>query len=1068
MKFAHFFVDRPVFAAVLSIAIVVLGAIGYWLLPVARYPDIVPPTIYVEASYPGANAETVAKTVTAVLERELNGLEDLLYMTSNSSDGSMWLGLIFRVGTNLDRANVNVQERITTAQGKLPLDVRNAGITTAKRAGNLLLIVDIRSSDKSRDQLYLSNYAAINVRDQLARIDGIGQIPIFGMREYALRVWLNPDKLSAYSLTTGDVLDALREQNQQVAAGAIGAPPVPSENAFKLTVRTQGRLSSPRQFEKIIIKAAGGRLVRLSDVATVELAARDYADNAYVDGAPTVGLGIYARPGTNVLKVAEQVAARMKELGRAFPAGVEYSIVYNPTKFVRDSINEVYRTLFEALVLVVVVVIVFLQSWRSALIPLIAIPISIIGSFALMAVLGFSLNSLTLFGLVLAIGIVVDDAIVFVENVESNIAAGMSPREASHKTIDQAGTAIVAISVVLLAVFVPAAFLPGITGEFYRQFALTIAASTVISTIVSLTLTPAMCAALLRRHAKSEPSSRPVQALHTAGDLFNRGFLATARSYAAGVKRIAHRRGLIAGGLVVYAALACGTATVAQLLPTGFIPAQDAGYLTVSIDLPAGASLARTDEVTRRVSRIVRDTPGVAASIEFPSSNSASVYLPLLPFAERRARGLTADAIKTDLEKRLEDIQEADISVSTPPAVNGLGRSGGFQMWLQDRGGIGNDALLAAAREFVARVNKQYGNVFEKMSEPHRDSTPQIYVDVDRAKARMLGVPLASISETIQVNLGGSYVNDFNAFGRAYQVIAQAQASFREERERILKLKVRNQSGDLVSLGSLVTIRDVAGPSNIDRHNGFNAMSVEGTMKPNVSSGIGLDIMEKLARDTLPPGVGFEWTELAFHQRAAAGNGAVIFVLSVLFVFLVLAALYESWLLPLAIVLIVPLCVLSALTGVWLREMDNNILTQVGLVLLIGLACKNAILIVEFARQAEQEGATRLASIVQAARQRLRPILMTTLAFVFGVAPLMVAKGAGAELHQALGTAVFAGMIGVTLFGLFLTPIFYVAIRNAADWLKGSRFRPASGQCDPAAQVVSIHAAPRKLPHKHR
>jgi HAE1 family hydrophobic/amphiphilic exporter-1 len=1035
MRFAHFFVDRPVFATVLSIVVMIVGALGYAVLPVARYPGIVPPNIYVSASYPGASADTVAKTVAAVLERELNGVEDMLYMSSTSKEGSASIALTFRVGINLDNANTKVQERIAVALPKLPQEVRAAGVTSVKRSGNFTLVVNLVSPDSSRDQMYLSNYAQLNIRDQLMRIDGVASVDISAAREYALRVWLNPDKLAAYSLTTVDVMAAMREQNVEVAAGSIG------DDALKLGIRTQGRLSNPREFQQIIVKAVpGGRLVRLGDVATVEMAPNDDGTSAYVDGQPAVALAIFSRPDANTLKISEEATESMVELARSFPAGVGYSIGFNPTKIVRETANKVYQTLIEALLLVILVVVIFLQSWRTVVIPVVAIPISLIGTFALMAVCGFSLNNLTLLGLVLAIGIVVDDAIVFVENVERNIATGLSPRDASRKTVDEAGTAIIAIALVLLAVFIPTAFMPGITGQFYRQFALTIAASTVISTFVSLTLTPAMCAALLKPHGEATgPAALPLRLSRRAGELFDRSFVAVALAYARAIGRVASGRRLISLGLIIYAGLAAGTVTMTQLVPTGFIPKQDAGWLYVYIELPQGASLARTDVVAKRVAELGRATPGVAEVDVFTWAGGATLYLPLRPFPERVASGLTANSIKVALEEKTKLIQEAEVTVSTPSAIPGLGVSGAFKIMLQDRGSLGNEALRSAARDLVARVNEQHSDIFEKASAPDSVNAPQVYVDIDRTRASMLGVPLASIFSALQVNLGGAYVNDFNAFGRAYQVKAQAAGPFREDRSRILKLKVRSATGELISLGSLITIRDIAGSPSIDRHNLFNALAVSVSTRPGVSSATGLALMEQIARDTLPSGIGYEWTELAFQEKAASGGGMLVFALSVLFVFLVLAALYESWVLPLAIVLIVPLCVLSALAGTSIRGMENNILTQVGMVLLIALASKNAILIVEFARQAEEQGMARVAAVVQAAQMRLRPIIMTTLAFVLGVLPLLVSRGAGAELRQALGTAVFSGMIGVTLFGLFLTPIFYVAIRNAADWLKRSK-----------------------------
>jgi HAE1 family hydrophobic/amphiphilic exporter-1 len=1054
MKFAHFFVERPIFASVMSIVVLLVGGISFAILPVAQYPEIVPPTIQVNATYPGANAETVAATVATVIEQEINGVENMLYMTSNSStDGSMSLQIAFRIGTNLDQANVLVQNRVAIALPKLPAEVRNLGVTTRKRSPDLLLVVHMLSPDESYDQLYISNYSLIRVRDQLLRLDGVGDITVFGVREYSLRVWLQPDKLSAYALTTTDVVSAMQEQNVQVAGGALGAPPAASDNAFQLVVQTQGRFSNPRQFSEIIIKSADGRLVRLGDVANIELAARDYTTNSFLNGKPAIGIGVYQRPGTNALQASDDVIAKMEEIKRDFPKGIDYRIAYNPTEFVRESANAVYRTLFEALLLVVLVVVVFLQSWRTAIIPIVAIPISLIGTFAFMVAFGFSLNNLTLFGLVLAIGVVVDDAIVFVENVERNIQAGMSPGEAAHKTIDEVGTAIIAIGLVLLAVFVPTAFVPGITGQFYRQFALTIASSTIISTFVSLTLSPALCALLLKPHdAHRRPRFFLFRWLHGLGDGFNWGFGKSAGGYAATVRGITGRRALLLGGLLIFAGLGYATAWITKRVPVGFIPAQDTGYLLCVVQLPDGASLTRTNEVMRRVSKLVQEAPGVADSVEIvgisgatftATSSQALLFTPLKPFAERRRQGLTSDVIAADLVKRLSVIREATIFAQPPPPVRGLGTSGGFKMQVQDRSGVGLQSLLAASRDLVSRSLNENRDKLERVFTTFGVNTPQIYLEIDRTKARMLNVPLANVFNTIQVNLGGAYVNDFNAFGRVYQVRAQAEESFRDDRERILRLKVRSATGDLVPLGSLVAIKDVAGPDLVQRFNMFATVPVQGQTQKSVSSGTGLDIMESAARNVLPEGIGYEWTELAYQERAAGNTSVYIFALSVLFVFLVLAALYESWALPLAIILIVPMSVLAAMVGILLRGMDNNILTQVGFVVLIGLASKNAILIVEFARQAEEEGMGRVAAVVHAARLRLRPILMTAFAFILGVVPLVVATGPGAEMRQALGTAVFAGMLGVTFFGLFLTPIFYVAIRNSVDWL---RRRRGSGQ----------------------
>ncbi|MFC0282996.1 efflux RND transporter permease subunit [Camelimonas abortus] len=1054
MRFAHFFVDRPIFASVLSIVIVLVGYISYLSLPVAQYPEIAPPTIVVRASYPGANARTVAETVATPLEQEINGVENMLYMLSNSTnDGSMQLTITFRLGTDLDAANVLVQNRVAVAMPRLPAEVRALGVTTRKSSPDLMLVVHMFSPDGAFDDLYISNYALIRIRDQLLRLDGVGDITVFGVREYSLRVWLNPDRLAYYGLTTTDVVQAMQEQNVQVAGGAIGAPPMRPGVDFQLTVQAQGRFTDARQFEEIIVKSAdGGRLVRLKDVARVELAGRDYTSNSYLNGKPAIGIGVYQRPGTNALEAAGAVIAKMEELKQSFPVGLDYRIAYNPTVFIAQSVQEVYKTLFEAVALVVLVVLVFLQSWRTAIIPIIAIPVSLIGTFAAMAAFGFSLNNLTLFGLVLAIGIVVDDAIVVVENVERNIADGFSPAEAAHRTMDEVGSALIAIALVLSAVFVPTAFISGITGQFYRQFALTIAVATVISAFNSLTLSPALCALFLKGHG-GQPRNLLARLGRGFANGFNRGFDAASGGYARTVRAVVARKLPLAGALLVYAAMTAGAGWLADRTPTGFIPRQDQGYLIAIVQLPDGASLQRTDAVMRRASEIVKNTPGVADAIGIvgisgstftPSSSQGIMFAPLKPHAERAGPGMRDFEIAGEVIRRLSVIEEAFTIAVPPPPVRGLGATGGFKMMVQDRSGVGIDALLAAARGLIAEANRDPS--LTRVYTTYGVNTPQIYLDIDRTKARMLNVPLANVFQTLQVNLGGAYVNDFNAFERVYQVRAQADEQFRADRERILRLKVRSADGALVPLGTLVRIRDVAGPDLVQRYNMYTAIAVQGETPPTVASGSGLAAMETLAARALPPGTGYEWTELAYQQKLAGDTAVYIFALSVLFVFLVLAAQYESWSLPLAIILIVPLAVLSALAGVALRGMDNNILTQIGLVVLIGLAAKNAILIVEFARQLEDEGRGVVEAVVEAARLRLRPILMTSFAFVLGVLPLVTARGPGAEMRQALGTAVFFGMIGVTFFGLFLTPAFYVAIRRLSGALgRLARRGPRSG-----------------------
>lgn len=1047
MRFAHFFVDRPIFASVLSIVMVLVGYVSYSRLPVAQYPEIAPPTISVRASYPGANAETVAATVATPLEQEINGVENMLYMSSYSTgDGNMALTITFQPGTNLDQANVLVQNRVATAQPRLPAEVRSLGVTTRKASSDFLMVVHMLSPNNTFDDLYISNYTLIRIRDELLRLDGVGDVTVFGAREYALRVWLNPDRLASYGLTTTDITSALQEQNIQVAGGSLGAAPTPPGNAFQLTVQTQGRFENVGQFEDVIVKSANGRLVRMRDVARVELAARDYSSNSYLDGKPAIGIGVFQRPGTNALDAADSIIAKVKELQRNFPPGLEYRIAYNPTEFIAESVREVYKTLFEAIALVVIVVIVFLQSWRTAIIPIVAIPVSLIGTFAVMSAFGFSLNNLTLFGLVLAIGIVVDDAIVVVENVERNISEGQTPREAAHTTMDEVGGAVIAIALVLSAVFIPTAFIPGISGQFYRQFALTIAAATIISAFNSLTLSPALCALLLRPHTSHR--SRNIFARLGGGlaNGFNRAFDKTAHGYSVTVRGLVGHKLALVVMLLLYGGVVAGTVFLARSTPTGFIPAQDKGYLIAVVQLPSGASLNRTDAVMKRAEALIKEVPGIANVISIAGFNGATftntpsggvMFLPLKPFEERRAPNLSAAALAGQVIQKLAVIQDATIFALPPPPVQGLGNAGGFKMQLQDTAGSGLGPLLAAAGEVIGQANQNPN--LTRVFTTFTNNTPQIFLDIDRVKARMLDVPLANIFATLQVNLGGAYVNDFNVFGRVYQVRVQADARFRQERDDILQLKVRSNSGALVPLGSLVAIRDTAGADLVQRYNMYTSVPIQGDTARGISSGVGLTQMEAIA-SRLPQGTSFQWTELAFQERATGNTAIFIFALGVLFVFLVLAAQYESWALPLAIILVVPTGVLAALAGVVFRGQDNNILTQVGLVVLIGLAAKNAILIVEFAKQIEdRDKVGPVQAVVEAARLRLRPILMTALAFILGVVPLVIATGPGAEMRQALGTAVFFGMIGATIFGLFLTPVFYVAIRSLVLWIRGGR-----------------------------
>jgi hydrophobic/amphiphilic exporter-1 (mainly G- bacteria), HAE1 family len=1054
MRFAHFFVDRPIFASVLSIVLLIVGGIAYTQLPVAQYPEIAPPTIVIRTSYPGADAETIANTVATPIEQEINGVEGMLYMSSYSTaDGSMALTVTFRLGTDLDKAQVLVQNRVSIAEPRLPEEVRRLGITTTKSSPDLMMVVHILSPNGRYDQLYASNYARSRVRDVLLRLDGVGDLIIFGEREYSLRIWLDPEKLSAYGMTSSDVVQSLRDQNVQVSGGSIGGPPTSGTNAFQYTVTTEGRFSDARQFRYVIVKATeSGRLVQLQDVARIELGAKDYVTNSYLNGNPAVALGIFSRPGTNALAAADSIRSTMEELKKDFPDGLTYDIVYNPTEFIAESINEVYKTIIEAVILVALVVLVFLQSWRTAIIPIVAIPVSLIGTLALLLAFGFSLNMLTLFGLVLAIGIVVDDAIVVVENVERNLASGMTPKEASHVTMDEVGTAVIAISLVLIAVFVPTAFIPGITGQFYLQFAITIAVATAISALNSLTLSPALAAIVLRPHNHAESKNPLARFGRAMANGFNTGFDKMASGYSWIVRHLVSSAIGITASLLVFVGLLVATWYMATSVPRGFIPTMDQGYAIVVVQLPDGASLNRTDEVIEKVSKIVRDVPGVKNAVAFSgfngatftnASNSGVVFAAFDSFENRLEEGHNANQIIGQLYGSLQSIQEAFIIAVPPPAISGIGNSGGFKMQLLDRDSSDMRRVLALAYQMMGEAAQTPGvtGVFTTFSA----SSPQYFLEVDRDKARALNVPIPSIFETLSTNLGTSYVNDFNAFGRVYQVRAQADQQYRLDRQDILNLKVRSATGALVPLGTLIEIRDTTGPSLVQRYNMYVSVPLQGNAAPGVSTGAALDQMEALAEKTLPQGTTFNWTELAFQERATGNTAVFIFALSVIFVFLALSAQYESWVLPLAIILIVPLAVLAALIGVALRGMDNNILTQIGLVVLIGLAAKNAILIVEFARQHEQEGASPVEAAIEASRLRLRPILMTAFAFIFGVVPLMIATGPGAEMRQSLGTAVFSGMLGVTFFGLFLTPVFYVVLRSF-------RRKPK-----PAAEQAAVH-----------
>ena len=1047
MRFSHFFIDRPIFAGVISVLIVLIGIFAYPGLPVAQYPEIAPPTIAVTASYPGAAAEVLADTVAAPLEQEINGVENMLYITSSSTgNGSTMINVVFKLGTNLDTAQVLVQNRVASALPRLPQSVQQLGVTTRKNTPDILMAVFITSPDGSHDIQYLSNYAALQIRDKLLRLQGIGGITVFGARDYAMRVWIDPEKAASRNLDASEIVNALRAQNVQVAGGSVGAPPFARGGSrFELSVQTQGRLTTPEQFGEIVIKSdANGALTRVNDVARVEVGAQDYGTNAYVNGTAGIGLGISQLPGSNALATAKTIIAVMDEAKKSFPPGVAYSIPYNPTTYVQQSIDSVQETLIEAVGLVVLVVLVFLQTWRAALIPVLAIPVSLIGTFAIMAAFGYSLNNLSLFGLVLAIGIVVDDAIVVVENVERELRSGLSPRDAAYRTMDEVGGALIAIALTLCAVFIPTAFISGISGQFYKQFALTIASATLISCLVSLTLSPALAALLFKPHMEDEHEPHGLFApLQRAAHAFNRGFEWLSDRYGRIAARTIRTVGIV---LVAYVVLLGIAGWRFSATPGGFIPAQDQGYLIGVVQMPPGASLERTDAVMRAAVQSALKVKGVNRIVAIAgldgasftnAPNAGTMFLALDDFPVRIKNHQSGDSILADLRKHFAGIDTANLLVIAPPPVRGIGTGGGFKMMVQDRGNKGSRALEAATVEMMMAANHTKGltSVFSLFN----TGTPRIYADIDREKAQQLGVTPDEIFSTLQTYLGSSYVNDFNLFGRTFRVTAQADAPFRSAPVDIVNLKTRSTSGAMVPLGSVATLKDQSGPYRVVRHNLYPAAELQGDHVPGFSSGQALSAMERLAAKHLPEGFSYEWTELAYQEKTQGNTAAVVFALAVVFVYLLLAAQYESLLLPLSVILIVPMCLLAAILGVNLRGFDNNILTQIGLVVLVGLAAKNAILIVEFARQAEAGGMDRFAAAESAARTRLRPILMTSFAFILGVLPLVIATGPGAEMRQALGTAVFFGMIGVTVFGLLFTPVFYVIASGIAGWRRQRR-----------------------------
>jgi hydrophobe/amphiphile efflux-1 (HAE1) family protein len=1041
MRFSRFFIDRPIFAAVVSIVIFIAGLIAMFGLPVSEYPEVVPPSVVVRAIYPGANPRVISEAVATPLEEQINGVENMLYMNSQAtSDGVLTMTVTFRVGTDPDLAQVQVQNRVSQALPRLPEEVRQLGVTTVKSSPNFIMVVHLLSPDNRYDVTYLRNYGLLQVKDVLARIPGIGQVQVFGGGDYSMRVWLDPGKIAARGLTATDVVNAIREQNVQVAAGVVGAPPMPVPVDYQLSINARGRLSNEEEFGDIILKTGeNGEITRLRDVARLELGAGDYALRSLLNGKEAVGIGIFQAPGSNALQLSSTVRATMNELKKNFPQGVDYRIVYDPTINVRDGIREVVKTLFEAILLVVLVVVLFLQTWRASVIPLVAVPISIVGTFAILLMFGFSINTLSLFGLVLAIGIVVDDAIVVVENVERNIEAGLSPRDAAHKAMDEVSRPIIAIGLVLCAVFVPVAFLSGLTGEFYRQFALTIAFSTIISAINSLTLSPALSAILLKPHGA--PPDRLTRLLDRGfGWLFrpfNRAFARGSSGYSSAVNRVLGRKGLV---LAVYAGLLALTLIGFSKVPQGFVPTQDKQYLVAFAQLPDGATLDRTEKVIRKMAEIGSKQPGVENAVQFPglsingfvnASNAGIVFFALKPFEERHGKSEYGLNIAGALNGKFAGIQDAFVAVFPPPPVNGLGQVGGFKLELEDRAGLGETALNDATQAILGRAYQTpaLAGVFSG----YRVNVPQLEVEVDREKVKREGIVLTDLFQTMQAYLGSVYVNDFNKFGRTYQVKVQADAQFRASAEDIAQLKVRNAAGAMIPLGSVVQVKQSHGPDQSTRYNGYPAADINGGPAPGYSSGQAQEAIEGIMREVLPNGIGYEWTDLTYQQKLAGNTAVFIFPLCVLLVLLVLAAQYESWTLPLAVILIVPMSLLCAIGGVWLTKGDNNIFTQIGFLVLIGLACKNAILIVEFARELHLQGKSVVQSALEATRIRLRPILMTSFAFIMGVLPLVFSSGAGAEMRHAMGVAVFSGMLGVTFFGLVLTPVFYVVLQGLVE-----------------------------------
>ncbi|MBB1311518.1 MULTISPECIES: efflux RND transporter permease subunit [unclassified Pseudoalteromonas] len=1037
MKFSHFFIQRPIFAAMLSLVILIAGGISLFQLPVSEYPEVVPPTVVVTANYPGANPTVIAQTVATPLEQEINGTENMLYMFSQAtSDGRMTLTVTFSLGTDLDRAQVQVQNRVNSALPRLPQEVQRLGVVAEKSSPDLTMVVHLFSPEKTHDTAYLSNYADLYVKDQIARLSGVGDVKLFGGGQYSMRVWLNPDALAARELTAMDVVNALRAQNQQVAAGSLGAQPASTDSQFQILLNVKGRLNSIEEFQQVIIKVGEqGQLTRLSDVARVDLGQNTYSLRAELDNQPALAMPIFQRPGSNAIELSDQVRETMARLSKDFPAGVEYDIVYDPTVFVRGSIDAVIKTLLEAIALVVIVVVLFLQTWRASIIPLIAVPVSLIGTFAVMQWLGVSINTLSLFGLVLAIGIVVDDAIVVVENVERNIEQGLSPLEATRVAMTEVTGPIIAIALVLCAVFIPTAFISGLSGQFYKQFALTITISTVISAFNSLTLSPALAALLLKSHdAKPDALTRLLNRLFGRWLFapFNRVFDRGAKGYQKLVQKLMRMSVVV---VIAYVVLLGGTIKLFDAVPGGFIPAQDKQYLVAIAQLPDAASLDRTQDVVRQMQEIALQVPGVAHTVAFPglsvngftnSPNSAIVFTPLEDFSERSDPSKSAMAIAAQLNQRFSAIDEAFVAVFPPPPIQGLGTTGGFKLQIEDRGNKGFETLFNSLQMVIGKA--QQDPALMGLYSSFRIQVPQMDIDIDREQALIQGIPLDEVFNALQVYLGSMYVNDFNLFGRTYQVNAQADADFRLDPEQILNLKVRNNQGNMVPLGSVLTATPTTGPDRVMHYNGYPSAELNGSPAPGYSSDQAQQAIELILADNLPTGIEYEWTEVTFQQILAGNTMVYVFPLVVLLVFMVLAAQYESLRLPLAIILIVPMTIFSALMGVWLVGADNNIFTQIALIVLVALASKNAILMVEFARDKNNHGLSHFDAILEACRMRLRPILMTSIAFTAGVIPLVLATGAGAEMRHAMGNAVFSGMIGVTVFGLLFTPVFYILV----------------------------------------